>query len=80
MYFEWTLYIIEGALLCFGAFLSFETRHVSQFSVFKNYATACHTLFVGYTNYNSDIISVPMDFELFLYKMMIGNEIQIPLQ
>ena len=40
MYFEWTLYIIEGALLCFGAFLSFETRHVSQLNV----VTTCYTL------------------------------------
>ena len=28
-YFEWTIYIIEGALLSFGAFLAWETRHVS---------------------------------------------------
>ena len=30
MYFEWTIYIIEGALLSFGAFLTFETRHVRE--------------------------------------------------
>ena len=30
-YFEWSIYILEGVLLCFGAFLSFETRHVSSF-------------------------------------------------
>ena len=29
MYFGWTIYIIEGALLTFGAFLSWESRHVS---------------------------------------------------
>ncbi|XP_060583730.1 gamma-aminobutyric acid type B receptor subunit 1-like [Ruditapes philippinarum] len=28
MYFGWTLYIIEGVLLTFGAFLAWETRHV----------------------------------------------------
>ncbi|XP_045168365.2 gamma-aminobutyric acid type B receptor subunit 2-like [Mercenaria mercenaria] len=27
-YFGWTLYIIQGALLSFGAFLAWETRHV----------------------------------------------------
>lgn len=27
-YFEWTIYIIEGALLSFGAFLAWETRRV----------------------------------------------------
>ncbi|XP_052233278.1 gamma-aminobutyric acid type B receptor subunit 1-like [Dreissena polymorpha] len=27
-YFNWTLYLIEGALLAFGAFLAWETRHV----------------------------------------------------
>ena len=31
MYFGWTMYIIEGALLTFGAFLAWESRHVSQF-------------------------------------------------
>ena len=29
MYFGWTIYIIEGALLTFGAFLAWESRHVS---------------------------------------------------
>ena len=33
-YFEWTIYIVEGALLCFGAFLAFETRHVRAFFFF----------------------------------------------
>ena len=27
-YFSWTLYIMEGTLLAFGAFLAFETRKV----------------------------------------------------
>ena len=29
MYFGWTLYVIEGALLTFSAFLAWESRHVS---------------------------------------------------
>ena len=29
VYFSWTIYITEGALLAFGAFLAWETRHVS---------------------------------------------------
>ena len=28
-YFSWTIYIIEGLLLTFGAFLAWESRHVS---------------------------------------------------
>ena len=28
VYFGWTIYILEGALLTFGAFLSWETRQV----------------------------------------------------
>ena len=27
-YFKWTLILLEGAMLSFGAFLAFETRHV----------------------------------------------------
>ena len=35
VHFSWTLYIIEGVLLAFGAFLAFESRHVSiQLSVY----------------------------------------------
>ena len=30
VYFSWTIYITEGALLTFGAFLAWETRHVSD--------------------------------------------------
>ena len=30
MYFCWTIYIIEGALLTFGAFLAWESRNVSN--------------------------------------------------
>ena len=29
VYFSWAIYITEGALLAFGAFLAWETRHVS---------------------------------------------------
>ena len=29
VYFGWTIYMIEGAVLTFGVFLSWETRHVS---------------------------------------------------
>ena len=30
MYFCWSIYIIEGALLTFGAFLAWESRNVSN--------------------------------------------------
>lgn len=29
-YFGWALYIVQGALLSFGTFLAWETRHVSM--------------------------------------------------
>ena len=28
VYFSWTLYILEGALMAFGAFIAWETKHV----------------------------------------------------
>jgi gamma-aminobutyric acid type B receptor len=28
-YFQWPLYVVEGGLLTFGAFLAWETRNVS---------------------------------------------------
>lgn len=29
-YFGWVLYVIQGGLLSFGAFLAWETKHVSK--------------------------------------------------
>ena len=31
VYFSWTLYIVEGIILVFGAFLAWETRNVSSY-------------------------------------------------
>ena len=31
VHFSWTIYIIEGVLLAFGAFLAWESRHVSRY-------------------------------------------------
>ena len=35
-YFTWCIYIIEGLLLAFGAFLTFETRKVCNYLVSFN--------------------------------------------
>ena len=47
-YFSWTIYIIEGALLAFGAFLAWETRHVSKKKVKSIVLVKCLLLFGRY--------------------------------
>ena len=45
-YFSWTIYISEGVLLAFGAFLAWETRHVNfNFSYFSSFIHTSHAQF-----------------------------------
>ena len=38
-YFSWTIYILEGLILVFGAFLAWETRQVGKYSFYENMLT-----------------------------------------